>query len=327
MGTGTNLVSKIPPRVRQARSREDMERLLTLAVGNATLGSLNGVAGESGLPTMTVGDGSTAADTGAVKLLDFPMVKLLFGANAASKTFNYQVFLWTHIKDLDLYIPQLVARGAGESGTQEYAYGGTTFYFADTLTQTLVPRPGVYVHSAVDNFQASLLIDTRNAFAISVQTDIGDATTVEVLLQRGENLAPFELRQLAEYSDWRAVTKSITAPGSATVSLFTVTGAVEASIIGVCSENVVGAGANASVGISGAAQLFIPNTVNTALLAGLVWLDATPEAGTDIADLLTIAIADSTVLLTRGDAWGTSGIVTFYCRWRPVSPGALVVAA
>jgi len=324
----TNLVSKIPQGVRDARSREPMERILAAGVGTGTLANPDGVIGLANLPTMTVGDGATiVADTGAVGLLDFPQAKVIFAGDADDATFNYQVILWTEVEDLDFYLPQVVAKGTGILGGLEYDYpSGTTFYVADTLTQTLVPRPGVYVYSAADDLQAYVLVDTRNAAGISVQTDIGTATAMEVFLQRGENLAPFELRQLAEYNDWRTVTKAVDSP-AADANLFTVTGAVEASIIGVCSEAVVGAGGNASVGVSGTTQLFIPNTVNTAIDAGMVWLDATPAAGTDIADLLTIAIVDSTVLLTVGDSWATTGIVTFYCRWRPISPGALVVVA
>lgn len=115
--------------------------------------------------------------------------------------------------------------------------------------------------------------------------------------------------------------------------LFTVTGAVKCVLIGVCTTNLVG-GATLEVGITGATAIFMPQTTDTAIDAGELWLNnATPatyyivgesEAAAD--NLPVYMLNGNDIILTvSGGANTTSGVIDFYCYFTPISSDGNVV--
>lgn len=113
------------------------------------------------------------------------------------------------------------------------------------------------------------------------------------------------------------------------VTLFTVSGAVRAKIVGFCTENMAGATATIEVGISGGTALIIALTTATDLIAGEIWHDASPDAEIE-ADSVAVPniIADGNdVILTIATADLTNGTIVFVCEWEALTVGAKVEAA
>lgn len=113
-----------------------------------------------------------------------------------------------------------------------------------------------------------------------------------------------------------------------TTTLFTVTGAVAVRIIGLCTEDLVGA-ATLEVGISGnTAGLLAQIADATTLDAGESYLDATP-ATLEAADLSSGFIISNgqDIIETIGSTNITDGTLTYVAMWRPLSDDGNLVAA
>lgn len=127
-------------------------------------------------------------------------------------------------------------------------------------------------------------------------------------------------------SKTRAYDGTIGATGA--VTLFTVTGQVAVRVIGMCTEDVTGAG-TLEVGISGnTAGLLAQIADATNLDAGESYLDATPST-VESVDLSSGFILSNgqDIIETIGTTALTNGTVIFGCLWRPLSDNSSVVAA
>ena len=118
-------------------------------------------------------------------------------------------------------------------------------------------------------------------------------------------------------------------------TVFTVTGAVKIIVFGKCSVNLAG-GATLEMGIAGATAIFLPQTTDTDVDAGDIWLNnATPVAYYIIgeseaaADNLPIYLLNGQdiILTVTGGTNTTAGQVDFYAHWLPLSSDGNVVAS
>ena len=119
------------------------------------------------------------------------------------------------------------------------------------------------------------------------------------------------------------------AQGSVTV--FTVTGEVlVATIVHYCTENLEGASATISSGVTGSTSLFVVNPTGGApdIDANEFWIDATPDAyGVALDAKQKDIVIDQDVILTIGTADITDGTLEITCHWMPISTDGNVVAA
>lgn len=121
---------------------------------------------------------------------------------------------------------------------------------------------------------------------------------------------------------WTFVAGTTGATGQHTV--FTVTGDVIVTVVGICNTTLTGATATISVGTAGNVAAILGLTTATNIVANDVWLTASTPAdvgatpgtfvvanGADITfDILTTAI--------------TGGVLDVYCLWRPLSTDASI---
>ncbi len=123
--------------------------------------------------------------------------------------------------------------------------------------------------------------------------------------------------------------------GLSPVSAFTVTGHVMLRVFGVTGGTALastGTNGTLAVGISGSTTIYLGTTTmdGTNFTAGAVWIDtsATLKSEAFVAANLVWHLASSnTIIVTVATNSSTSGILTLYCEWRPLSVGATVVAA
>jgi hypothetical protein len=117
-------------------------------------------------------------------------------------------------------------------------------------------------------------------------------------------------------------------------TLFTVTGLVYASVIGICSTDCTGGGSTDEVGITGATAIFMPITTMTNLDTGEIWFNSATPATYTITGGATPAnripaeylLNGNDIIMTTKTANTEAGVVDFYCIWRPVSLDSNVVA-
>lgn len=112
-------------------------------------------------------------------------------------------------------------------------------------------------------------------------------------------------------------------------TLFTVTGDVILRVFGICKTNLASAAAaNVEVGVSGSTSKFIATTVATAIDANEIWHDASPDASIE-ADSVSVAyiVSNGQDVILTPSAQVDSGVIDFYCQWRPLSSNADVVSA
>jgi len=110
-------------------------------------------------------------------------------------------------------------------------------------------------------------------------------------------------------------------------TLFTVTGVVRMRLFAVCNTNLAGATATLSVGTASTTAGLIAQTTATDIDANEIWYDATPDATVELYSVATEKIVTQNVIQTVGTANITSGALTYYCIWAPVSDGARVTPA
>jgi len=146
-----------------------------------------------------------------------------------------------------------------------------------------------------------------------------------------------------KYGAWRTAVKTITFVGGTSngigdhdgtgdpFTLFTVTGNVIVKVIGVCTTDLVSATGTASVsiGIGGQTATILPVTTATAIDAGEIWHDLTPDAGVEAATVFSEKIvANGADIIGEVNLENvTAGVIKFICWWKPLEPDGDVVAA
>ncbi len=142
------------------------------------------------------------------------------------------------------------------------------------------------------------------------------------------------------FSEQRVVSKTITFTGASGLGLhgtattaFTLAGGfvLVEYIAGRVTTNLAGATATVTLGITGSTTLFIGTTTATAMLTSAeVWATTTPTAAgiaAPAADKGIIINGSVLVSSTHVSADVTSGVLEINCIWRPLTPGATLVAA
>lgn len=133
-------------------------------------------------------------------------------------------------------------------------------------------------------------------------------------------------RKATKTTTYAALTTGAVGPHT----LFTVTGEVFVKIFGVCTVNVAsGAGATTEIGVAGNTAALIAQTSAVDIDAGDIWYDNTPVVGTTVVTNITerLIANGADIIETIGTDTLTSGTVTYYVFWTPLSNGSSVVAA
>lgn len=112
------------------------------------------------------------------------------------------------------------------------------------------------------------------------------------------------------------------------VTLFTVTGIVELSIIARCTTTLtIDATATAEVGTALSLAGLIADTAGDAIDVNEIWHDATPDASVEVTSVITRKIVSQDVILTVTTANILTGVIEFIVKWAPISSDGNVVAA
>ena len=117
-------------------------------------------------------------------------------------------------------------------------------------------------------------------------------------------------------------------------ALYTVTGLVFCKLIAVCTTDLTGTSATIEVGITGDTAIFMPIETATQIDAGQIWLNDAGNAtyaiiGEETAaadNLPEYALNGNDIILTVKTADVETGVLDFYCIWRPISSDGNVVA-
>ena len=110
-------------------------------------------------------------------------------------------------------------------------------------------------------------------------------------------------------------------------AIFTVTGAVTAKVLGVCTTDLGGTGTHA-VGIAGATTIFLPTeaagdvnsgdfVINNAVVAAYFILGEQDAAADNLP--LYMLNGQDIIMTIAGGANITSGVIDYYCIWNPIS--------
>jgi len=111
-------------------------------------------------------------------------------------------------------------------------------------------------------------------------------------------------------------------------TLFTVSGPVLIEVIGYCTADLTGASATVEVGVAGSTAALIAQTTATAIDAGEIWHDATPDAKLEASTVMVQQLVnDLDIIQTVGTANVTGGSIDYVAYWYPLSPDASVTAA
>ncbi len=112
-------------------------------------------------------------------------------------------------------------------------------------------------------------------------------------------------------------------------TLFTVTGDVTLRVIAVCKTLLAGDTATLEVGLSGNTAILIAQSTATDIDANEIWHDATPDATIELDSVSGVSIISNgqDVIQTVGTTDITSGAITYYCFWTPLSTNGSVTAA
>jgi len=106
----------------------------------------------------------------------------------------------------------------------------------------------------------------------------------------------------------------------------TVTGVVAVSIFGVCGTIVAGSG-TIEVGTATSTAGLIAQTTGTVIDAGEIWHDASPDSSIELTSVVTQKICTENIIYTIATDTLTSGEITFYILWAPISDDGNIVIA
>jgi hypothetical protein len=173
---------------------------------------------------------------------------------------------------------------------------------------------------------------------IGTDTEMRPASLYDMLTTLTTNLALVSGYTL--YDGWRVVSKTITAnPGTAPGTvLFTLSASqalkvVELQIFAVVGEAITDTAAETLTIKTEDGTTLIAATTATALVAGELWHDASPDASVELSSvaptyLFACPFTNNTILLEQSGAtaWG-AGSLTIYCRWRPIHAAGTLTAS
>jgi len=108
------------------------------------------------------------------------------------------------------------------------------------------------------------------------------------------------------------------------LTLFTVTGVCLVKLFAICTVSLTGATATIEVGVAGNTAGLIAQTTATDLLAGEIWLDASPTTMVESSVNVVEKIVAKNIIETLGTANVTAGNMIYYCYWYPLSADGLV---
>ena len=117
-------------------------------------------------------------------------------------------------------------------------------------------------------------------------------------------------------------------------ALYTVTGLCFVKLVATCSTLLTGDSATIEVGITGATAIFMPTETATQIDAGQIWLNdagnttyaIVGEESAAADNLPEYLLNGNDIILTVKTANVETGVLDFYCIWRPVSSDASIVA-
>jgi len=146
----------------------------------------------------------------------------------------------------------------------------------------------------------------------------------------GKSCASGKSLELMNITKKTVVFAAATTGAVAGKELFTVTGKVLASVVGVCvTTDLTGTG-SIQLGVAGATDAYLGSTVGTALDKGEIWgVHTTPPTSFVTTDALPawLYIYDIDIGYEVTGNTITAGKIDFYCRWYPVTEGSTVEAA
>lgn len=111
------------------------------------------------------------------------------------------------------------------------------------------------------------------------------------------------------------------------LTLLTVTGLVEMTIIARCSTNLVGAAAIQLGTATTIAGLIAQVADAEDIDAKDIWHDATPDASIELTSVAKRNLVAEDVILTIATADITAGVIKFFVRWAPISSDGNVIVA
>ena len=112
------------------------------------------------------------------------------------------------------------------------------------------------------------------------------------------------------------------------VTLFTVTGVVEISIIAFCTTTLtIDATATAEVGTALSVAGLIADTAGDAIDVNEIWHDASPDASVELTSVIVRNIVSQDIILTVTTANILTGVIKFMVKWAPISSDGNVIAA
>jgi len=144
-----------------------------------------------------------------------------------------------------------------------------------------------------------------------------------------------------QFNGWRQAEKTITFAGATPnaigdhdgtgdpFDIFTVTGTVRVKVYAICTTLLAGAAGTLEIGVAGATASLIAMSTGTDIDASEIWHDATPDSGVE-ADTVAPEMIVANSLNIRGEVKTAnldSGVIKFYCLWKPISRDGNVVPA
>jgi hypothetical protein len=109
-------------------------------------------------------------------------------------------------------------------------------------------------------------------------------------------------------------------------TLFTVSnGMVAVKVYARVKTALAGATATIAVGTTVASGTIIASTTATNLAVNEVWNDASPDISAEVDS--TLRVVSQNIIQTVGTANITSGVIEYVAVWKPLTPGATLVAA
>ena len=118
----------------------------------------------------------TTPRTQAVPMGDYPLIRLFFGGTGTNNEyFNYRVIAWHIIPFIDdgvppLWMPHVLAKGVATLGATGIT-SVTGGLFVDTITETVKAAGSIVIPTTPDDTVACLILDTRNAQIVTIETD------------------------------------------------------------------------------------------------------------------------------------------------------------